>query len=133
VLLVSPLLTGAAIGAMGNASDTYRGSYGLAILGAYLGAATTVPLYLLVANESGGDAKSGNFAAGLVCAAVGWLIIQPAVSIGLWHGSKHVRGAPPPPDPPPNFRYPGRLPAGPTRGLSRLPGELTAPLLSLSF
>ena len=64
------------------------------------------------------------------------LLVTPLVTdaaIGLWHRSKHVRGAPPPVDPPPGLRYPGRLPAGPTRGLSQLPGELTAPLLSLSF
>jgi hypothetical protein len=131
IVLLTPLLVGAAVGTMGNASEGYRGSYRMAIGGAYLGAVTIIPLMAIGAAQWGGNGDTTGYKTAYILGGIAWFAIQPAVSIAFWHLGKRSRRAPPPATPPPS--YPGRLPAGPTRGLSQLPGELTAPLLSLSF
>jgi hypothetical protein len=134
VAAASPLALGAAVCAIGNASDFYRGSCVATITGAAIGAFITVPLVILTANEKGGDAKTGNYSAALIAGGVGWLVIQPALAMVFYHGFRRLRSAPPEPrrplSPPSLDR---RLPAGPARGFSLLPGQVTVPMLSLSF
>jgi hypothetical protein len=131
VMFVSPLVAGTLVGAVGNSSDVYKGSYAMAIVGAYMGAGTAFPLFVLGFNGHGGDAVSGNAVAAVVLGGIGWFVLQPVASIGLWHLTKHPGNAPPPASHPTRPAFPGRLPAGPSASL--LPGEATAPLLSLAF
>jgi hypothetical protein len=129
---IAPLAVGAAVCAIGNSSDFYRGSYPLTITGAYLGAFISLPLFALgvAVGDHGGDTT--DFSTAWVLAGVGWFVLQPTLAVVVWHAGRHLKGEPPIRRPPvPSLDV--RLSPGPTRGLSVLPGQLTVPLLALSF
>jgi hypothetical protein len=112
----TPVALGAAVCAIGNASQSYEGPCHAAIGGAFLGAVATIPLLYL-----GG--QGGDLGTALVLGGVGWFFVQPAVSLLWWHGSKHPRPAPAVTT---TFQHqPARL-ASP-------PGQILASVLALSF
>jgi hypothetical protein len=93
--LLTPAAVGGAVCMVGDAG-AYRGSCGAAVLGAYLGAATIVPLVWLGARlESEEDSRSD---AGplvpptvLLGFAVGWLVAQPVAATLGWHLTRHPK------------------------------------------
>jgi hypothetical protein len=117
--IFTPAALGAAVCAIGNASQSYEGPCHAAIGGAFLGAVTTLPLLYL------GGSLAGDLDAALVMGGVGWFFLQPAVSLLCWHRSKHLRPAPVPTT---RFR-----PPEPARGLASPPGQILAPVLALTF
>jgi hypothetical protein len=125
VAAIGPLAVGVAVCAIGNASDLYQGSYVTTVLGAYLGAFTALPLFVAGAREKG---DTTDYSASYVLAGVGWFVIQPAMAVVAWHAGRHRRGAPRPPAVVVPLDV--RLRSG---GSSRLPGELTVPVVALSF
>jgi hypothetical protein len=144
-LLAGPALTGSVVCWVGGKSARYDQGCGIPILGAYLGALTIIPAGMLGAHlaDSGEMDMSGFFGsvAGIVLA---WIIMQPVVSTVFWHIWKDPRPAT---SEPPRLRSalaggglgPPLLglrppPPGLTRPrASRLPGELTIPLLRTTF
>jgi hypothetical protein len=124
VLLVPvPLLVGFAVCDVGKLSDHYESYCGPAILGAYLGSLSVIPLAVLGASldhSSGGeiDGVYGLLLGGLI----GWAVIQPltaTLSARLWSPAKTVFRTMAPVAPPPM--------APPVRG------QVMVSLLSLAF
>jgi len=116
---LTPVALGSAVCAIGNASQSYEGPCHAAIGGAFLGAATTLPLLYL------GGVAAGDLGTALVLGGVGWFFVQPAFSLLAWHGSKQPR-----PAPVVTTRF---QPPEPARGLAAPPGQVVAPLLAFSF
>jgi hypothetical protein len=138
-----PVLVGGVVCAVGDShSAHYQGSCGSAILGAYVGTLSVIPLayvgYQL--DHSGMGNEEGDILDGLggllVGAAVGLIIVQPLVATAMWHSSKKPKGYA---SAPPLLAAPvRRLPRPPepavrARARGQAAGQLTLPLLSTTF
>jgi hypothetical protein len=136
-----PLLVGVTVNAVGNAG-AYRGSFAASALGAYVGAATVVPLTYL-GHRADQRRYSGGFdddepfigPGTLGGLAAGWLILQPLVSTIGWHLSKAPKrstGAVAAP-------FASRQPTGAGASVSdrrrrtRAPGQRVLPVITVAF
>jgi hypothetical protein len=134
-LLISPLVAGTAACLIGNASARYHGSCVPPLLLGALGALSTIPLIYL--GEQANDPNSDVNLAPIFLGAIGWFVLQPMGAVFGWHAYRRLlpqsewRLSPPTPPPAPSFE--GLLSPERPRGLARLPGEVTVPLLSLAF
>jgi hypothetical protein len=135
VALVAPAGVGGAVCSVGSKSPRYDQGCGVPILGAYLGALSIIPGFLLGAHlgDSGEMDMSGAFA-GIAGAMLAWIVVQPLVSTVFWHIWKEPRS--------PVASAPALLPAPAPPGLraelprprlQRLAGQLTVPLYQTSF
>jgi hypothetical protein len=130
IALASPLVVGGLVCAIGKSSSMYDGSC-LAPLGplggAFLASAASVGLFALI--QSGRDPNSDVDLSPVVLIA-GWMVAEPILAVVGWRSYRKLRPVPPPAPGPATALA---LPTDPRRGLARLPGEQTLPLLSLSF
>jgi hypothetical protein len=124
VLIGTPAAVGGTVCSLGRLSKHYDGQCGHAMLGAYLGALTIIPIAIWANSNS---AQSGDDVTPLLAVGVAWFIVQPVAATFAWHLGKRWR-----PAPPALSRRDGFLRL-PERGRTRAPGEVTVPLLSLSF
>jgi hypothetical protein len=136
-VLGTPSAVGGTVCAIGD-RGAYLGSCAASILGAYLGAASLVPLLYWMERPSGGGPGSGALffeTRHIVAILATWLFVQPLLSTAAWQVLKHPR--PPAPDPyafsrallPADRRPPPVLPRRPDLA----PRPLLAPLLSRAF
>jgi hypothetical protein len=131
---LSPLLVGAVVCGIGNASARYQGSCLPSIVGGTLGALTTVPLFYL--GRARRDPRDDLDLGGIFLGVVGWFVIQPMAAVVAWHLFRHPRAG---------LRAPTINPAAPpaaflrgspperSAGLAGAPGQLMVRVLSLGF
>jgi hypothetical protein len=131
---------GGVVCAVGAGSERRSGSCLSSIGGAYLGAASVVPLFLIgygldsAIDDNEGDVHIPVFT--ILLTAFGWFVVQPAMSIGAWSRFSHPRPGldtlslnPPPLPPPPRTAFAREH----RRGLAMAPGQVSLPVLSLGF
>jgi hypothetical protein len=122
-VLLTPAAVGGTVCAIGSMSRYYDSGCGYAMLGAYLGAMTIIPVGIWAYHETNRSADPSPLP--LLATVASWLVVQPAASVFAWQLGKRPKELP-------QARAP-RFALSPARGLARLPGEVTAPLLSFSF
>jgi hypothetical protein len=101
--LLAPFIAGQSVCALGQLSVRHHGGCGLALAGAYLGAAAVIPAVLLSctfnlkAETAGSDSVCG------AAIAVTWFVVAPVAAVIGWNEGKQLRAgaAPDPPEPPP--------------------------------
>jgi len=128
-LVVAPLASGTLVCLIGNSSEHYQAPCEAPVIGAVLGALTTVPLWYLGTTVHVEDDVN---LAPLLLGALGWFIIQPVATVTAWHLLRSPRSVPGATPLPPAVLHRALPPERP-RGLSLAPGELTLPLVSLAF
>jgi hypothetical protein len=126
IALVTPLAVGGVVCAIGKHGGVYQGSCLAPIGGAMVASLTTVGLVVLA--ERNRDPNSDVDLGPAMLLFAGWLIAEPALAVVGWRVFRTVRPAPAP-DP----RTALAMPDEPRRGLARLPGERTVPILSFAF
>jgi hypothetical protein len=126
-VVMAPLVSGTLVCLIGNASAYYRAPCAAPLVGAVLGALTTVPLWYLGTTVHVEDDVN---LAPLLLGALGWFIIQPVATVTAWHLLRAPRPAATPLPPAVLHRA---LPPERPRGLSLAPGELTLPVVSHAF
>jgi hypothetical protein len=124
LLIPVPLVVGLAVCGVGKLSDYYESRCAPAIVGAYLGALSVVPLAVLgMSLDHKSTADVEGLGGLLVGALVGWVVVQPLAATAAARLFS-----------PPKTRFRTALPAAfPATRLVRAPGEVTVSLLSLSF
>jgi hypothetical protein len=129
VFVGTPALVGEVVCAVGNGSAHYQGSCAPAIVGAYIGFLSVLPLGVLgtvLFPAANSDVDDG---AGIIFAlAVGWLVVEPLAATVAWRLWKQPRRATPL----------GALPAATLARHSEerrsgLPAAVAVPVLSLAF
>lgn len=138
IAAVTPLVVGGVVCAVSKLSDRYQGPCWPALVGAYLGAATLIPLgYLGAAIDNSGEPSQGDVhlpVFSFILPAVAWFVYQPGAAVAGWLLFAHERAGrpvlnPPPLPPPPRPAFAPERP----RGLALAPGERSLPLLSVGF
>ena len=136
LLLLTPAAVGGLVGLIGN-GGAHESPYGWTILGAYVGAATVVPIAWVMSRPTAVlDGNGGAFAEDdiLLALAVGWLVIQPLAATAAWHLWKqpkaHLRARLPPPWA--SAARPGRDPTIHSRS-STPSGAFVLPLFGAAF
>jgi hypothetical protein len=134
-----PLLVGATVNGVGNAG-AHRGSYAASALGAYIGAATIVPLTYLgyradqrrypESFQSDEPFIGPGTLGGL---AAGWLILQPLASTLAWHLSKTPKRSTGAVAAPFASCQPASASASARRRRTRAPGQRVLPVITVAF
>jgi hypothetical protein len=130
LVLAGPLFGGGVACAVGRFSDYSEGGCGLAVAGAYLGAATVIPLGLLAC----AGAATGDDRGCLVLIAITYFVVSPLGAMIGWNEGKHPRSnqlrsadLSPPPEPWAALLRPRFSSAAPA------PVRLSIPLLAFRF
>jgi hypothetical protein len=91
LVLAGPLFGGGVACAVGRFSDYSQGGCGLAVAGAYLGAATVIPLGLLAC----AGAATGDDRGCLVLIAITYFVVSPLGAMIGWNEGKQPKSNPP--------------------------------------